>query len=119
MRLFTDQMIDMDVILALRAIGYNVECTSEKGLARSDDLEILKYCTNNQRTLVTLDEHFGDWTVMKLAEHAGVIRLKVNPTSSSMILNALLPFLEQNKDREFKNFLVIVKEGGIRWIRTA
>ncbi|MDM8544391.1 DUF5615 family PIN-like protein [Desulfococcaceae bacterium HSG9] len=119
MKLFIDQMIDRDIIVALRAAGYDVECTSEKGMARSDDLEILKYCTNNKRTLVTLDEHFGDWTVIKLTEHAGVIRLKVNPTSSSMIKDALFPFLEQNKDREFQNLLVIVKDSGIRWIRTA
>lgn len=119
MKLFTDQMIGKDVVAALRASGYDVECTSEKGMARSDDLEILKYCTNNQRTLVTLDEHFGDWTIIKLTEHAGVIRLKFNPGSSSMIKDALFPFLEQNKEREFQNFLVIVKDSGISWIRTA
>ena len=119
MRLFTDQMIDKDVIEALRTAGYNVECTSEKGMARSDDLEILEYCTKDQRILITLDEHFGDWTVAKLAKHAGVIRLKVHPTSSSTIMEALLPFLEQNTNREFRNVLAIVKKSGIRWIQTA
>ncbi len=119
MRLFTDQMIDKDVIEALRTVGYDVECTSEKGMARSDDLEILQYCTKHKRILITLDEHFGDWTVVKLTNHAGVIRLKVHPTSSSNIKNALLPFLAQNADREYRNILAIVKESGIRWIQTA
>ncbi len=119
MLLFTDQMIDMDVIVALRAAGYDVESATEKGMARADDLEILEYCKSNQRTLITLDEHFGDWTVAKLKDHAGVIRLKVHPTSSSMIKDALFPFLEQNTNRDFSNILAIVKKSGIRWIRTA
>ena len=118
MRLFTDQMIDKDVVDALRSAGYDVECTSEKGMARSDDFEILEYCINSQRILITLDEHFGDWTMVKLSKHPGVIRLKVNPANSSMIKNALLPFLD-NSDREFKNTLAIVKDSGIRWIQTA
>ncbi len=119
MRLFTDQMIDIEVVVDLRTAGYDVECTSEKGMARSDDLEILEYCTDNNRTLVTLDGHFGDWTVAKLTKHSGVIRLKVNPTSSSMIKNALFPFLENNSNRDFHNILAIVKKTGIRWIRTS
>lgn len=118
MRLFTDQMIDKEVTESLRNFGYDVECTSETGMARSDDLEILKYCTENQRVLITLDEHFGDWTVVKLSEHSGVIRIKVHPTSSSNIKDVLFPFLEKNSDREFQNILAIVKENGIRWIQT-
>ena len=119
MKLFTDQMIAMDVIDSLREAGFDVECTAEKGMSRSDDLEILKYCTDNQRILVTLDEHFGDWTVIKLNKHPGVIRLKVNLANSLMIKDALLPFLKQNIDRQFRNYLVIVKETRVRWIRTA
>ena len=64
-------------------------------------------------------QHYGDWAVAKLKEHAGVIRLKVHPTSSSMIKDTLFPFFEQNSDREFYIILAIVKESGIRWIRTA
>ncbi len=118
MKFFTDQMIDKDVIDALRNSDYDVECTSEKGMARSDDLEILNYCTENQRILITLDEHFGDWTVAKLSEHSGVIRLKVHPTTSSNIKELLFPFLERNADREFQNILAIVKESGVRWVQT-
>lgn len=111
-------MIDKDVVDALRTAGYDVECTREKGMARSDDFEILEYCINTRRILITLDEHFGDWTMVKLSKHPGVIRLKVNPANSSMIQNALLPFLSKNYDREFRNTLAIVKESGIRWIKT-
>ncbi|MBM4029540.1 MAG: hypothetical protein FJ280_29700, partial [Planctomycetes bacterium] len=91
MRLFLDQMIDRDVAEALRATGHDVESAAHAGLARADDLEILEYCTKQDRVLVTLDEHFGNWTVVKLTAHAGVIRLKVHPTGSRNIANTVVP----------------------------
>lgn len=119
MRLFLDQMIDRCVADSLREIGHDVECAAEAGLARADDLEILEYSTKQNRVLVTLDEHFGDWTVVKLVAHASVIRLKVHPTSSQNIESTLLPFLGRYAERSFRNILVIVRPTGVRWIHTA
>jgi len=93
MRLFSDQMIDRYVADVLRKTGYDVACAADVGMARADDLEILEYCTKEDRILVTLDEHFGDWTVAKLTAHAGVIRLKVHPTGSRNIERTLVLFL--------------------------
>ncbi len=118
MRLFLDQMIDRSVAGVLRKSGHDVECTVEVGMARADDLEILEYCAKHDRILVTLDGHFGDWTVAKLTQHPGVIRLKVSPAITQNIRKALVPFLERCSKRDFRNLLVIVKPIGIRWIHT-
>lgn len=119
MRLFLDQMIDRCVAGVLRDTGYDVECAAEAGMARADDLEILEYCTREDRILVTLDEHFGDGTAAKLTAHAGVIRLKVHPTGSRNIAQTLVPFLERYAKRDFRNTLVIVRPTAVRWIHTA
>lgn len=119
MRLFLDQMIDRCVADVLQEAGHNVECAAQMGMARADDLEILEYCTRQDRVLVTLDGHFGDWTAAKLTVHAGVIRLKVNPTDSRNIQKTLLPFLDRHAERSFRNTLVIVRPTGTRWIQTA
>ncbi len=34
------------------------------------------------RILLTLDEHFGDWVILPLKKHPGVIRIKVNPATT-------------------------------------
>jgi predicted nuclease of predicted toxin-antitoxin system len=112
-------MIDRCVAGVLQEAGHNVECAAQMGMARADDLEILEYCTKQDRVLVTLDGHFGDWTVAKLTAHAGVIRLKVNPTDSRSIQKTLLPFLSRHSKRDFRNTLAIVKPTGTRWIQTA
>lgn len=119
MRLFLDQMIDRCAADVLREAGHDVECAAQVGMARSDDLEILEYCTKQDRVLVTLDGHFGDWTVAKLTVHAGVIRLKVNPTDSRNIQEVLLPFLGRHAERDFHNVLSIVRPTAVRWIQTA
>ncbi len=119
MRLFLDQMIDRGVAETLQKTGHDVECAAQAGLAQADDLEILEYCTKHQRVLVTLDEHFGSWTVAKLTEHAGVIRLKVHPTGSRNIERTFLPFLERYAQRDFRSVLAIVRSTGVRWIHTA
>ena len=99
--------------------GYDVECAAQVGMARADDLEILEYGTKQDRILVTLDGHFGDWTVAKLTVHSGVIRLEVNPTDFRTIQQTLLPFLGRYAKRDFRNTLVIVKPSATRWIQTA
>jgi predicted nuclease of predicted toxin-antitoxin system len=119
MRLFLDQMIDRSVADVLHGIGHDVECAAQAGMARADDLEILGYCTKQDRVLVTLDEHFGDWTVATLTTHAGVIRLKVHPTGSQNIRQILVPFLRRYAKRDLHNTLVIVRPTTVRWIHTA
>ncbi len=116
MRLFLDQMIDRCVADVLCQAGYDVECAAQAGFARADDLEIPEYCTKQERVLVTLDEHFGDWTVAKLTAHAGVIRLKVHPTGSRDIEKVLPAFLERYAERDFRNTLAIVRPSRARWI---
>ena len=119
LRLLLDQMIDADVAIALRAAGYDVRCVADLGMARADDAEILEVAIQQNRILVTLDEDFGDWAVLPLDQHPGVIRIKAAPTTTEVIQSVLLPFLETHASEEFSSRLVIVRLGGARWIRTA
>ena len=118
LRLLLDQMLDEDVAKALLDLHYDVVRVQEYGLATADDAEILAYAVKHSQVLVTLDEHFGDWVVLPLSKHHGVIRIKATPTTSQSILAILLPFLAEHARRNFANSLVIVKETGCRWIST-
>jgi predicted nuclease of predicted toxin-antitoxin system len=117
-RLYLDQMFRMDVAQALTREGYDVIRASEVGQARADDQEILEKAITEKRILITLDEHFGDWVVLPLSKHPGVIRLKVNPTTSSNVLSLLLPFLRSQFPTQFENHLVILSPKRVKWILT-
>ena len=118
LRLLLDQMIDGEVADTLSQQGYDVIRLSEIGMSRSDDSQVLGQAVKDNRILVTLDEHFGDWCVLPLSEHPGVIRVKANPAVTRTILSVLLPFLARHMNVKFINRLVIVGANRLRWIST-
>jgi predicted nuclease of predicted toxin-antitoxin system len=86
LRLLVDQMLDEEVAQALRDRGHDVVRVSDVGLACADDETILARAIREARVLLTLDEHFGDWTVLPLSHHFGVVRVKANPATSRNVL---------------------------------
>ena len=117
-RIYLDQMFRLDVAKTLSDKGHDVLRASETGHARADDRQILDKAIEENRILVTLDEHFGDWVVLPLSKHPGVIRIKVNPTTSKNVINILLPFLRRYKPTQFENHLIILSATRSKWIQT-
>lgn len=54
-RLYLDQMLRVDVAIALRKEGYDVLRASEVGQSRADDRQILEKAIEENRILITLD----------------------------------------------------------------
>jgi len=119
LKLYLDQMFQLNVAEALRNEGHDVIRASEVGQARADDLKILQKAMGEHRILVTLDEHFGDWVILPLSEHPGVIRLKINPTTSKNAIDLFIPFLRVHSSEQFKNRLVILSPNRAKWVFTA
>ncbi len=119
LKIYLDQMFKRDVAKALHEERYDVMRASEVGQARADDREILNRAIAENRFLITLDEHFGDWAVLPLRKHPGVIRLKINPTTSENAIGLLLPFLRKYSQGQLKDHLVIISSKREKWIRTS
>ena len=119
MRLFLDQMFRVELAGQLRALGHDVVRAEEVGLSRADDDVILAQAIADHRILVTLDGHFGDWAVLPLSVHPGVIRVKVHPASTANAIQVLTPLLAGQEPAQFANHLVIASPTRVRWIGTA
>ena len=65
-KIYLDQMFKLDVAQALGNDGHDVERASDIGQARADDHQILQSTISQNRILITLDEHFGDWVKYEL-----------------------------------------------------
>lgn len=91
--------------------------TSDKAARASDDL-ILHYCIAAHRILVTLDDDFGNWAVLPLGEHPGVIRIKAHPPTTQNISDVFLPLIGRHSPDDFRDRLVIASELKTRWVRT-
>ena len=118
-RLYLDQMFGLEIARALLGEGHDVLRTSETGQARADDRQILERTISEGRILITLDDHFGDWAVLPLSHHSGVIRLKVAQATAKNILDLLIPFLASHHPGQFTNQLVILSGSRAKWIQTA
>jgi predicted nuclease of predicted toxin-antitoxin system len=117
-KLYLDQMFGLDVAKALRDQGYDVLRASETGDARAHDQQTLQKAISENRILITLDEHFGDWVILPLNQHPGVIRVKADPTTSGNVLGLLIPFLRLHRTLQFKDHLVILSKKKAKWIHT-
>ncbi len=58
MKLLLDQNCSAGAAEILRSIGLDVLHTREVGLSTADDLDILQWCRNEDRIVVTLDADF-------------------------------------------------------------
>jgi predicted nuclease of predicted toxin-antitoxin system len=112
-------MFRVELAEHLRSQGHDVVRAAEVGLNRADDDVILAKAIAEKRVLITLDEHFGDWAVLPLAAHPGVIRVKVNPATTENVLQILAALLSGRSAAEFHNQLVIASRGRARWRRSA
>ena len=119
MRLFLDQMFQLDLAVRLRADGHDVVHVAELERSRADDDEVLQLASSDVRVLITRDGDFGDWTVLPLHEHAGVIRVETNATTTAEAAAVLAPLLAAAQQEDFLNHLVIVSRTRVRRIRTA
>jgi predicted nuclease of predicted toxin-antitoxin system len=118
-RLYRDQMLRAEVADLLRGQGHDVLRATDVDQARADDALILDRAAREQRILVTLDQHFGDWVVLPLAEHCGVIRVKAHPPTVANVVAVLQPLLANRTAADFANHLVIASTRRARWIHTA
>jgi len=117
-KLFLDQMFRVEVAQALRKEGHDVLRASDIQQNRADDQQILERAITENRILITLDEHFGDWVILPLSQHPGVIRIKVHPATSEKVLNLLLSLLRKHIPEQFRDHLVILSEKRAKWIHT-
>jgi predicted nuclease of predicted toxin-antitoxin system len=118
MTFYVDQMFQSDVADALRSQGNDVIRAADVGQERADDGEILARASREGRTLITLDKDFGDWVVLPLGEHPGVIRVKAHPATTPEVLALLLPFLAAHQQGEFRDHLIILSRTSERWVNT-
>ena len=118
MRFYIDQCVRAELTELLRAQGHDAVRASDVGQARADDAQVLQRAVQEQRILVTLDGHFGDWVVLPLSKHPGVIRVKAHPPTAENVWQVLAPLLANRSHEEFQNRLVIVSPKRARWITT-
>lgn len=83
------------------------------------DQDILLWAQANNSIVITFDEDFADARMYPVGTHAGVVRLRVWPTTVEQTEVALARLLDEVKDADLPGSLVIVDRSQIRVRRSA
>lgn len=83
------------------------------------DQDIFLWAQANNAIVITFDEDFADARMYPVGTHAGVVRLRVWPTTVEQTEDALARLLDEVKDADLSGSLVIVDRSQIRVRRSA
>lgn len=114
--LLLDQNVPQQVsdFVRLKRPEWRVLHVNEIGLQGASDEAIFQRAQTDGAIVVTFDEDFADTRMYPVGSHAGVIRLRVWPTTIEQTEKALGRLLESVEDHDLPGSLVIVDEQRIR-----
>lgn len=114
LKIFTDECIHTDIILALRESGNDVLTVDEAGLSGSDDEVIFDFARKNKRILLTFDRGFGDIFRFDISGSSGVIIVLISQMLRDEMISIILNFLSMADEGKISGRLVIIGKTKIR-----
>ena len=91
-----------------------VRHVADVGLWGATDAKIMEWAQRDSSIAITFDEDFADARMYPVGSHAGVIRLRVWPTTIEKTEEALGRLLSEVTDEDLPGSLVIVDDMRIR-----
>jgi len=98
----------------LKRPDWRVLHVNEIGLRGAPDEVVFQRAQTEGAIIVTFDEDFADTRMYPVGSHAGVIRLRVWPTTVEQTEKAMDRLLESVEDGDLVGSLVIVDDQRIR-----
>ena len=98
---------------------WDVRHVNDVGLQGAADDVIFKWAQSNLSIVITFDEDFADPRMYPAGSHAGVVRLRVWPTTIETTETALSRLFDSVTEEDLQGSLVIVGEAKIRVRRSA
>jgi predicted nuclease of predicted toxin-antitoxin system len=102
-----------------RKPAWTVRHVNDVGLRGAADDEIFRWAQVNTSIVITFDEDFADARMYPAGSHAGVIRLRVWPTTIENTEEALNRLFDCTNDTDLAGSLVIIDQQRIRVRRSA
>ena len=114
LKIFADECITQDIVIALRDQGLDILTAREAGLIGADDDAIFDFALKDKRILLTFDREFGNIFRFSINKSAGVVIILIGQMSKEETINIPLNFFSFAKSRDLKSKLVIIGKTRIR-----
>jgi predicted nuclease of predicted toxin-antitoxin system len=113
MKFLLDQDVYASTARFLSDLGHDVVPVARIGLSQADDEELLRVAQEQSRILVTRDRDFGNLVFVQ-ALGAGVIYLRMLPSTQNAVHNELERVLSTHATEELARAFVVVEPDGHR-----
>jgi predicted nuclease of predicted toxin-antitoxin system len=114
MKLLLDQDVSAAAAEVLRANGMDVVHAREVALATADDRDILTWCREEGRILVSLDADFHTLLALSGATSPSVIRIRIEGLRDRALADLVGKILDVTTDDLLRGSAVTVKPTSIR-----
>jgi predicted nuclease of predicted toxin-antitoxin system len=116
MKFLLDQDVYAFTARFLRSLGHDVLPVAQIGLARADDVDLLKKARELKRIFVTRDRDFGALVFVR-GLGSGVIYLRILPSTQNALHQELKNVLISYSEDDLKNAFVVIEPGRHRFRR--
>lgn len=113
MKFLLDQDVYKSTAQYLMDLQHNIVSVAQLGLSRADDEKLLKVGQQQKRLFVTRDRDFGRLVFLKRL-CAGVLYLRMLPSTQDAVHNELGSVLKTYDDIELAQAFVVIQPGGHR-----
>lgn len=110
MKFLTDQDVYATTVRFLSGLGHDVVTATQLGLAQAEDAELLRVAHELDRIFVTRDRDFGGLVFVQ-GGGAGIVYLRMTPTTQIAVHNELERLLSLYKEQELQGSFVVVEPG--------
>ena len=110
MKFLTDQDVYAITTRLLNSLGHDVVTAAEFGMSQDADIDLLRKAQAEDRLFVTRDRDFGGLVFLR-SLGAGVIYLRILPSTQNAVHRELERVLESYSDDELKHAFIVVEPG--------
>ena len=114
MKLLLDQDVSAAAAEILRANGMDVFHARDVALSTADDSDILTWCRENGRILVSLDADFHALLALSGATSPSVIRIRIEGLRDHAMADLIGQILDRTADDLVRGSAVSVKPASVR-----
>lgn len=114
LKIFADECINTNLILAIKNSGFYVLSTKEAGLTGASDEEVFDFAIEKDLIIFTSDRGFGDIFRFNIGNSCGVVIVLIDQMTQEEIINVTVGFFNFIKESGIEGKLAIIGKNKIR-----
>jgi predicted nuclease of predicted toxin-antitoxin system len=116
MKLKLDENLPESLVAELAALGHNIDCVRQEGLAGQDDAGIWAAAQREGRFLLTQDLDFSDVRQFQPGTHHGLLLVRLPDAGAQTLIEQLVDVFKRERVEDWARCFVVLSDHKLRVI---